>query len=192
MTFVTRASAPVERSGADYTTARTVQLRPERLTVVPVELREANDFIGLHHRHHKPVVGHRFSVGIIDESGVLRGVAVVGRPVARKIDHHAVLDVTRCATDGVKNGCSALYGAAARVGKALGYSLIQTYILDSETGTSLRAAGWEDDGVAGGGQWKHTDGKPRRTDQPTEPKRRYIKRLNPRPADFRATSSVAA
>lgn len=61
----------------------------------------------------------------------------------------------------------------------MGYERIQTYILDSEAGTSLRASGWECEGAAGGGQWKHTDGRPRRTDQPTEVKSRWAKRLNP-------------
>jgi hypothetical protein len=70
-----------------------------------------------------------------------------------------------------------LYSAAARVGKELGYKRIQTYILASEPGTSLKATGWKDEGEAGGGQWRHTDGKPRRTDQPTEKKRRWAKDL---------------
>ena len=90
-----------------------------------------------------------------------------------------VLEVIRLVTDGTHNACSMLYGAAARAGAALGFIRIQTYILDSEPGTSLRAAGWTDEGEAGGGQWKHTDGQPRRTDQPTGMKRRYAKMLNP-------------
>ena len=71
-----------------------------------------------------------------------------------------------------------LYGAAARIGKALGFLRIQTYILESETGVTLRASGWVFEGKAGGGQWKHTDGKARRTDQPTETKGRWAKELN--------------
>lgn len=156
---------------------RTLNQRGSRLRIVPVELREANDYIARHHRHHHPVVGHRFSVGAVDDSGTLRGVAVVGRPVARLVDHRTVLEVTRLATDGCPNACSALYGAAARVARELGYAAIQTYILDTETGASLRATGWRDEGLTGGGQWKHTDGKPRRTDQPIGLKRRYVKRF---------------
>lgn len=72
-----------------------------------------------------------------------------------------------------------LYAAAARACKALGFERIQTYILEDEPGVSLRASGWEYEGPAGGGQWKHTDGKPRRTDQPTTPKGRWGKPLNP-------------
>jgi hypothetical protein len=59
----------------------------------------------------------------------------------------------------------------------MGYKKIQTYILESELGTSLKASGWIMEAVTAGGQWKHTDGKPRRTDQPTKPKQRWAKLL---------------
>jgi hypothetical protein len=144
------------------------------LTVLPVELAEANAFITALHRHHKPVVGHRFSLGCVDDSGLLHGVAVVGRPVARLAGSpRDVAEVTRLATDGTYNACSILYAAAARACKAMGFRRIQTYTLPSEGGASLRASGWVNEGEAGGGQWKHTDGKPRRTDQPTEVKTRW-------------------
>lgn len=144
------------------------------LTVLPVELKEANAFVGALHRHHKPVVGHRFSIGIVDDEGLLRGVCIIGRPVARLAGHpRDVAEVTRLATDGTYNACSMLYAAAARATRAIGYRRIQTYTLPSEGGASLRAAGWINEGEAGGGQWKHTDGKPRRTDQPTEKKTRW-------------------
>ena len=144
------------------------------LHVVPVELKEANAFIAALHRHHQPVVGHRFSLGCADESGVLHGVCVVGRPVARLAGHpRDVAEVTRLATDGTYNACSILYAASARACKAMGFRRIQTYTLPSEGGASLRASGWVDEGPAGGGQWKHTDGKPRRTDQPIDVKTRW-------------------
>lgn len=149
------------------------------MRVIPIELTEANALVATWHRHHQPVQGHRFSLGLIDEANVLHGACVVGRPVARLAGHpRAVAEVTRLVTDGTKNACSMLYGAAARTAKAMGFERIQTYILDAESGTSLRAAGWTYEGVAGGGQWKHTDGKARRTDQPTTPKGRWSKRLN--------------
>ncbi len=148
------------------------------LTVRPLELRDANAFVAEKHRHHKPVQGHRFSIGVYDEDGILRGACIVGRPVARLGGNpREVLEVTRLVTDGTKNACSMLYAAAARAGKALGYKRIQTYILDTEPGVTLRAAGWTDEGPAGGGQWHHTDGKPRRTDQPTGPKRKWSRSL---------------
>jgi hypothetical protein len=149
-----------------------------RLRVVPVELVEANAFVASLHRHHKPVVGHRFSIGCVDEAGALRGVAICGRPVARMLDKKSVLEVTRLCTDGTKNACSILYAACARVGKELGYKKVQTYILESEPGTSLVAAGWGDEGVAGGGDWNRPSRGGRRVDQPQVVKRRWAKELN--------------
>jgi len=152
------------------------------LSIVPVELTEANALVAAWHRHHQPSQGHRFSIGLIDDDGLMHGAAIIGRPVARLAGSpRDVLEVVRLVTDGTPNACSMLYAAAARAGRALGFKRIQTYILESETGVTLRAAGWVCEGSAGGGQWKHTDGKPRRTDQPTETKQRWVKSLNERP-----------
>ncbi len=148
------------------------------LKVRQIELRQANEFVGIHHRHHKPVQGHRFSIAAENERGELVGVCIVGRPVARKIDQSKVVEVTRLCTDGTRNACSFLYGAAARAAKSLGYKFIQTYTLPQEGGGSLVASGWVLEGEAGGGQWKHTDGKPRRTDQPTDKKYRWKRALS--------------
>ncbi len=119
--------------------------REGHLEVVAVELRQANEFVARHHRHHKPEVGHRFSIGARRcDTGELCGVAIVGRPKARLIDQHRVVEVTRLVTDGTKNVCSLLYASAARAAKAIGYDEIITYTLESEPGTSLRAVGWEE------------------------------------------------
>jgi len=149
------------------------------LRVRPIELRDANAFVAEHHRHHKPVQGHRFSMQTVDGDGRTVGVAIVGRPVARNAGSPLeVLEVTRLCTDGTPNACSMLYAAAARAGKAIGYRRIQTYVLESEPGVTLKAAGWRNEGRAGGGQWKHTSPPtPRRTDQPITPKTRWAKDL---------------
>lgn len=159
------------------------QTPKNKLTIVPIKLRTANTLVKMWHRHHQPTTGHRFSLGLIDQQGHLHGCAIIGRPVARLGGApDRVLEVLRVATDGTKNACSMLLGAAARTGKAMGYERIQTYTLPEEAGASLRAAGWNNEGKAGGGQWKHTDGKPRRTDQPTSIKTKWFKQLNnPRP-----------
>lgn len=149
------------------------------MNVRPCELAVANAFVAQHHRHHQPVQGHRFSLSAWD-GDTLVGVAVVGRPVARMAGSPLeVAEVTRLCTDGTPNACSALYGAAARVAREMGFARIQTYILDSEAGTSLKASGWVNEGEAGGGQWKHTDGRPRRTDQPTALKQRWVRHFHP-------------
>lgn len=55
------------------------------LMLIPVSLAEANAFVAQHHRHHKPVTGHKFSIGCTAD-GQLVGVAIVGRPVSRYLD----------------------------------------------------------------------------------------------------------
>jgi hypothetical protein len=87
------------------------------------------------------------------------------------------LEVTRLVTDGTKNACSALYSAAARVGKELGYQKIQTFILDTEPGTSLKASGWLFEAESAGGDWTRTAKPNRRQDQPQGKKHRYARLL---------------
>lgn len=145
------------------------------MKVIPLTLAEANELVETLHRHHKPVVGHRFSIGLMDGER-LCGACIVGRPVARKTDWHKVAEVTRLVTDGTKNACSMLYAAAARTCGAMGFERIQTFILDSEPGTTLKAAGWTMVGTTVGGEgWQSRAG--RRTDQPIVPKTRWEKIL---------------
>ena len=112
------------------------------MNLTPISLSEANQFVADHHRHHKPVVGHKFCLAVEKDEEVV-GVAIVGRPVARGLDDGYTLEVNRCCTTGAKNACSMLYGASWRAAKALGYRRLITYVLDSETGTSLKASNWK-------------------------------------------------
>jgi hypothetical protein len=123
-----------------------------KLKHVRIDLAEANAFVAQHHRHHKPVVGHLFSIGAVAGKKIV-GVAIVGRPVARMRDDGMTAEVTRLCTDGSKNACSFLYGAAARAAFALGFTRIGTYILASENGASLRASGWRMIGEVQGRSW---------------------------------------
>jgi hypothetical protein len=151
------------------------------LRIIPLELDEANELVSRWHRHHKPAVGHRFSIGVATGDGEVVGAAIIGRPVARLTDYRSVLEVTRLVTNGHKNACSILYAAAARVAREMGYEKIQTFVLDTETGTSLVAAGWQLEGLTSASHtWNNRDG--RRDDQPKTPKRRYSKVLNTRAA----------
>ena len=122
------------------------------IRLVPTTLREANAFVKAHHRHHKPVTGHKFSIGC-EVEGRLVGVVIAGRPVSRYLDDGLTLEVNRLCTTGEKNACSMLYAAAARAAKAMGYRKIITYTLDTEDGASIRAAGWTCAGSAGGIRW---------------------------------------
>lgn len=113
-----------------------------RLRVVPVDLRTAQDFVKMHHRHNDPPIGHKFSVGVASGDQLV-GVAIVGRPVSRVIQSEgATLEVIRTATDGTRNANSMLYGAARRAAFALGYDRLITYTQADESGASLRAAGF--------------------------------------------------
>lgn len=145
------------------------------MKIVPVEFKVACEFIEKEHRHHKPPKGHKFSIGL-KEGERLVGVAIVGRPVSRIIQRDGfTLEVTRCCTDGTKNACSALYAACWRVVKELGYTGLITYILNSETGISLKASGWKLIGETGGGTWHRKD-RPRIDKHPIERKLKFEKR----------------
>lgn len=49
------------------------------IELCPMTLKEANAYVEQHHRHHGPVVGHKFSIGLSDGEKIV-GVAIVGRP----------------------------------------------------------------------------------------------------------------
>ena len=141
------------------------------LELRPMSLKDANAFVAEHHRHHKPVRGHKFSLGCFIGNRLV-GVAIVGRPVSRYLDNGLTLEVNRLCTDGTKNACSFLYGASARVAKAMGYHKIITYILETENGASLRASGWACAGLAGGLVWTGTR-RPSEPLYPAQKKYRY-------------------
>ena len=145
------------------------------LTLTPVTLATANAFVNAHHRHHKATAGHKFSIGCAKD-GELVGVAIVGRPVSRYLDDGWTLEVNRLCTTGERNTCRILYAASARAAKAMGYRKIITYTLDSESGSSLRAAGWSGAGMAGGKCWTGSR-KPASALYPAQMKLRYEKLL---------------
>ena len=148
------------------------------LRLRPISLRDANEYVRKYHRHHKPVAGHKFSIGC-EADGELVGVIIAGRPVSRYLDDGFTLEVTRLCTNGAKNACSFLYGAAARAAAAMGYKRIITYTLESENGASLRASGWICQGKAGGLRWTGKR-QPKEDQYPAQMKLRYEKRLERR------------
>lgn len=156
------------------------------MTIVPLTLKQANDLVARLHRHHKPAQGHRFSLGCETEKGLV-GAVIVGRPVSREINQYRVAEVTRLVTDGTPNACSMLYQAAARTAKEMGFHKIQTYILESESGTSLKASGWKYEATTSGGDWNNSKANAgtRRTDQPMSPKQRWgrVLKLPPAPGE---------
>jgi hypothetical protein len=143
----------------------------DRFRVVPCTLREANDFVRRHHRHHPPARGCKFTIAITLADAVV-GVAVVGRPVSRHLDDGWTCEVTRMATNGTPNACSKLYGVCRRVAAQLGYRRLVTYTLPEEGGASLRAAGFRLVGLSGGGCWDR-EARPRVSRHPEQKKLRW-------------------
>ena len=153
------------------------------LQIRPVTLKQANTYVKEHHRHNMPTNGHKFSVACYDDDR-LCGVAIAGQPVARKLDDGLTIEIRRVCTDGTYNACSMLYGACARAAKALGYKRVVTYTIKSESGTSLKASGFINDGEAGGTSWD-VPSRPREETQltlfgeerkyPNEKKTRWVK-----------------
>lgn len=120
------------------------------LKLVPCSIREADRFVRHHHRHARPTGGKAKAAIGAEREGALVGVALIGRPKARGLDGGGSglrLEVLRVCVHGTpeetRNACSFLYSRCRRLSAALGYDLPpQTYTLKSESGASLRAAGW--------------------------------------------------
>lgn len=145
------------------------------LTLCPLTLKQANDYVAKNHRHHPTVTCYKFAIGCKD-GGELCGVVIVGRPVARNNDDGFTCEVTRLCTDGTKNACSILYANAWKAARSMGYRKIITYILYDEPGTSLLAAGFKFDGVTDGGSWSRPS-RERTQKAPICKKKRYIKEV---------------
>jgi hypothetical protein len=141
-----------------------------KLEITPISLREASAYVERNHRHHKPPRGGLFALAVAN--GELRGVAIVGRPVARIAQDGWTAEVTRVCTDGTRNACSMLYRAAWRAARAMGYRKLITYTLPQEGGASLRGAGFRLVGAAGGGSWSRQS-RPRVDEHPTQEKLKW-------------------
>ena len=114
------------------------------LRLRPITLTEAKRYVNEHHRHNEAPLSWSFGVAAETEDGELVGVAMAGRPAARKLQQAdpRLLEITRVCTTGHRNACSLLYGAICRAARALGYTSVITYTQEGESGASLRAAGF--------------------------------------------------
>lgn len=154
-----------------------------KLEVAPLDRATAHAYIDAHHRHHPAPIGEIFRLGCYN--GVtLVGVITVGRPVSRVLQqrHPDMLEVTRVCAQGdarlKRNVCSKLYAEACKAAKRRGYRALITYTLETEPGTTLRAAGWvEEARGCGGGSWS-SPSRPREDKAPTCPKVRWRKVVN--------------
>lgn len=139
------------------------------MKIINLSLADANAFVTQHHRHNKKVQGHKFSIGLVNDSFNLVGVCIVGRPVARKLDDGLTAEITRLCVldDAPKNSCSFMYRTAWRAWSAMGGERIITYILESEEGFSLKGAGFKC--VAKSPKWTEGKGWTTRTNRVWQP-----------------------
>ena len=116
----------------------------KELSIIPLSLKEANEFVTKHHRHNKKCAGHKFSVGAMYKNELV-GVVIVGRPVARKLDNRFTLEINRnCVLDSAPKGtCSFLYSKAIKIWQSMGGKKIITYTLATESGSSLKAVNFK-------------------------------------------------
>lgn len=141
------------------------------LEIVPMTISDACEYVRRVHRHHAPPVSGLFAIGAASGEEIV-GCVIVGRPVARRLQDGWTCEVTRLATDGTRNACSMLYRAAWRAARAMGYRRLTTFILDTEPGTSLIAAGFKCIGSTPGKSWS-VPSRPRIDRHPLQKKMRW-------------------
>lgn len=145
-----------------------------RVQIVPLTPARAQRVVQNIHRHHGPVPGGyaMWALGAVVD-GRLCGAAIMGRPTNRNSDDGQTAEVLRIATDGTPNTSSALLGACRRVAVAAGYSKVITYTLQSESGASLRGAGWNRDKDGIKSWWNHDCPSARRDGRTVTPRAHY-------------------
>jgi len=142
------------------------------LTIRPITLRQAEGFVQEYHRHHDAPQGGLWAIALL-RGQELVGVAIAGRPVSPVLQRQGYCEVVRvCVLPGVRNGCSKLYGRVRRIAQAMGYERFISYTLPSESGASLRAAGFKAAGMTKGGTWSRKK-RPRIDTHPLDPKLRW-------------------
>ena len=143
------------------------------LSLIPVTLKQANKFVAYYHRHHGPVTGWKWGVGLCAD-GELVGVGIAGRPTSRmrQKKEPQTIEITRVCTRGHANAPSMLYGALSRAAFALGYTKVISFILCEETGHSLKCANFVCTGETTGGGYSRPSRK-RRDVHPLGPKKRF-------------------
>lgn len=142
--------------------------------IVPLTLREANDFVEAHHRHSARTSndGGKFAIGL-ELEGKLVGAAIVGRPVARMLQAPGTAELLRCCVGpGAPLGAGKMLNSRAkRIWQLMGGIRLVTYTLARESGGSLAGAGFRRVAEVRGRQW---DGS-KRGDRPIadQPKFRW-------------------
>lgn len=120
--------------------------RGDRLSLAPTTLRAANDFVEAYHRHSRRTArnGGKFAVSAVFDDEVV-GVAIVGNPLSATLMDGFTAEVLRCCVlpSAPRNACSFLYGRCWRIWQQMGGRRLITYTLQTESGASLKGAGWK-------------------------------------------------
>jgi hypothetical protein len=108
-----------------------------KLQLIPITLREANDFVEQFHRHNGRTArdGGKFAIGATTGEELV-GIAIVGNPLSATYMDGYTAEVLRVCVrpDSPENTNS---------WQAMGGNKLITYTLASESGSSLRGAGWK-------------------------------------------------
>lgn len=142
------------------------------LEAQPITLKEAKLYVQRHHHASSPPPGWKFGLAARAADEIV-GVVMVGRPVARVLDDGWTAEVSRVCTSGYHNACSFLYARARKAAHALGYKRVITYTLSEESGSTLKADGWEDMYETSGGSWD-CPSRPRNDKHDTQRKRLWL------------------
>lgn len=121
------------------------------LHIRPTTIKKANEFIKTFHRHHRPTVRNngRWALSAHDLHGRLVGVVIAGNPVSPHLMDGVTIELTRvCVRDEAPKGtCSFLLSRCCKIWKDMGGGKVITYTLNTESGASLRGAGWSEAGI---------------------------------------------
>ena len=117
-------------------------VKNEPLYLIPLTLRQANEFAEKHRKDHRPINHDKFSIGCVLESELI-GAAIVGYPREPRLNNGLTLAVRFIYTTGGRRAYGMLYGAAARAASALGYCRIVAFLPENRPDSGLRAAGWK-------------------------------------------------
>jgi len=120
----------------------------KRIYVQPTTIKKANDFVKKNHRHHRPTHNNTGRFALSARCAITSkevGVVIAGNPVSATYMDGVTLELTRLCTitQAPRGTCSFLLSRAAKIWSLMGGSRIITYTLDSESGASLRGAGWQ-------------------------------------------------
>ena len=116
-----------------------------KLFAVPLSLKKANNFVEDYHRHNGRTArdGGKWAIGVSDGERLI-GVAIVGNPLSATYMDGYTAEVLRvCVLPDAQRGANSfLYARCWQIWRAMGGTRLITYTLATESGASLRGAGW--------------------------------------------------